>query len=200
MDIFMKTLKNMMAKKSPIKEEVSVKPAIENAKTAIGEQIKKQENRPLLKGETDDAEWLARAGESETVEDIFATTDGLMREEFDPSKWKFFIAGAAAIPLLNIFADDEGGMKAATAGISAEGLKVLAKSKVSKVVMDSYKGTAKTVQKMYREMIEIENGMEVTVKYRDKINLMVEDNLDSTIDEKSTRYGVGGGFDCGDDS
>ena len=147
-------LKSMMAKKDPVKEEMAVKPAIENAKIAIGNQVKKQENRPLLKGETDDAEWLARAGESESIEDIFATTDGLMKEEFDPSKWKFFIAGATAIPLLNIFDPNTGDMQVATAGVSAEGLKVLAGSKVSKVVMDSLKGKAKSVQALYKSIIE----------------------------------------------
>ena len=142
-------LKDMMAKKNPVKEELVVKPAIDNAETSIGKQIEKQQGRKLTKNEMSDAEWLARAGEAEGIDDIFATTDGLMKEEFDPGKWKFFVAGAASIPLLSLFESGE-----AEASMTSEALNVLAKSKVPKFVVDSLKATGKSLKQLRKEMIE----------------------------------------------
>jgi hypothetical protein len=142
-------LASMMDKNAHPVKKVLLDKSIENAEKSIESQVWKQQGRKLTEAEMSDAEWLARAGESETIEDIYATSDGLIKEEFDPSKWKFFFAGAAVIPLLSLFSPGE-----AEASMGGEVLKVAAGSKVPKFVVDSLKAAGRSLKGMRKEIID----------------------------------------------
>jgi len=141
-----KILAAQAKKQRPLKEE-ALKPVMKDHVEALEGSI----GRKLTEAEMDDAEWLARAGNSETIEEMFQSADALTRKEFDPSKWKMFYIVAATVPLLSIF---DGETQTAEASIGKVAVEVAAHSKVSKFVIDSLKATGRSVKELFKEIVD----------------------------------------------
>lgn len=133
-------------KQRPLKEE-ALKPVMKDHVDALEGSI----GRKLTEAEMDDAEWLARAGNSETIEEMFRSADALTRKEFDPSKWKMFYAAIASVPLLSVF---DGQTKTADASIGKVAVGVAANTKVAKVVMDGFKATGRSAKEIFKDIID----------------------------------------------